>query len=78
MPNDDHWITGQTRVKQGQRVPREDPRVQERGHRVPREDPRVQERGHRVPREQPRPATSPQGSTTDTPAGRPTRDGGHD
>ena len=25
MPNDDHWITDQTRVKQGQRVPREDP-----------------------------------------------------
>ena len=64
MPNDDHWITDQTRVKQGQRVPREDPRVQERGHRVPRE--------------KPRPATSPQGSTTGSPAGRPTRDGGRD
>ena len=64
MPKDDHSITGHTRVNDGQRVPREDPRVQERGHRVPRE--------------KPPPTTSPQGSTTDTPAGRPTRDGGRD
>ena len=25
MPKDDHWITGHTRVNDGQRVPREDP-----------------------------------------------------